>query len=95
MCFIHSAALVSEYLSILEDKRYLPVGCVTFEKISPNTIEESAISDDVISPVSELACNLSKVLIQVTKTSVASLLEVYSENCQTSKMESFAKIVND
>ena len=55
MCFIHSAALVSEYLSILEDKRYLPVGCVTFEKISPNTIEESAISDDLISPVSNLS----------------------------------------
>ena len=51
MCSIHAAALVSEYLSILEDKRYLPVGCVTFEKISPNCIEESAISEDLISPV--------------------------------------------
>ena len=37
---------------MLEDKPYLPIGCVSFEKISPNVLEESAISDDVVSPVS-------------------------------------------
>jgi len=37
---------------MLEDKPYLPIGCVAFEKISPNVLEESAISDDVVSPVS-------------------------------------------
>lgn len=30
-CLVHSAALVSEYLSMLEDRKYLPVGCVTFQ----------------------------------------------------------------
>ena len=52
MCLVHTAGLVSEYLSMLEDKPYLPIGCVAFEKISPNVLEESAISDDVVSPVS-------------------------------------------
>lgn len=37
---------------MLEDKPELPIGCVSFEKISPNVLEESAISDDVVSPVS-------------------------------------------
>ncbi|XP_057299405.1 dedicator of cytokinesis protein 7-like isoform X1 [Hydractinia symbiolongicarpus] len=56
MCLIHSAALVSEYLAMLEDKSYLPVGCVNFEMISTNAIEESAVSDDVISPDEEGIC---------------------------------------
>ena len=56
MCLVHTAALVSEYLSMLEDKPYLPIGCVAFEKISPNVLEESAISDDVVSPVSLVWC---------------------------------------
>ena len=54
MCLVHTAGLVSEYLSMLEDKPYLPIGCVSFEKISPNVLEESAISDDVVSPVSPI-----------------------------------------
>lgn len=54
MCLIHTAGLVSEYLSMLEDKPELPIGCVAFEKISPNVLEESAISDDVVSPVSSV-----------------------------------------
>ena len=56
MCLVHTAGLVSEYLSMLEDKPYLPIGCVAFEKISPNVLEESAISDDVVSPVSLVWC---------------------------------------
>ena len=52
MCLVHSAALVAEYLSMLVDKRFLPVGCVDFNKITTNALEESAVSDDVISPVS-------------------------------------------
>ena len=31
MCLVHAAALVAEYLSMLEDRKYLPVGCVTFQ----------------------------------------------------------------
>lgn len=30
-CLVHGAALVSEYLSMLEDARHLPVGCVSFQ----------------------------------------------------------------
>ena len=55
MCLVHTAGLVSEYLSMLEDKPHLPIGCVSFEKISPNVLEESAISDDVVSPVSAIS----------------------------------------
>ncbi|XP_071486500.1 dedicator of cytokinesis protein 7-like [Diadema antillarum] len=55
-CLVHSAALVAEYLHMLEDKPYLPVGCVKFEKISPNVLEESAVSDDVVSPDEEGIC---------------------------------------
>ena len=34
MCLVHAAALVAEYLSMLEDHKYLPVGSVTFQ-VSP------------------------------------------------------------
>ena len=54
MCLVHAAALVAEYLYMLDGSAYLPVGCVAFQKISPNMLEESAISDDVINPVSSL-----------------------------------------
>ncbi|XP_068675223.1 dedicator of cytokinesis protein 7-like [Montipora foliosa] len=56
MCLVHTAGLVSEYLSMLEDKPELPIGCVSFEKITPNVLEESAISDDVVSPDEEGIC---------------------------------------
>ncbi|XP_048395891.1 dedicator of cytokinesis protein 7 isoform X4 [Stegostoma tigrinum] len=56
-CLVHSAALVAEYLSMLEDRKYLPVGCVTFQNISFNVLEESAVSDDVLSPDEEGICS--------------------------------------
>lgn len=56
LCIVHCAALVAEYLHMLEDRTYLPVGCVGFERISPNVLEESAISDDVVSPDEEGVC---------------------------------------
>lgn len=31
MCLVHAAALVAEYLSMLEDRNYLPVGSVSFQ----------------------------------------------------------------
>uniref|UniRef100_A0A4W3H0W9 Dedicator of cytokinesis 6 n=1 Tax=Callorhinchus milii TaxID=7868 RepID=A0A4W3H0W9_CALMI len=55
-CLVHSAALVAEYLNMLEDCRYLPVGCVSFQNISSNVLEESAVSDDVVSPDEEGIC---------------------------------------
>ncbi len=44
MCKIHSAALVSEYLHMLEDRKYMPKGAVTFSNLTPNAINESAVS---------------------------------------------------
>lgn len=34
MCLVHAAALVAEYLSMLEDHKYLPIGSVTFQVCS-------------------------------------------------------------
>ena len=56
MCKIHCAALVSEYLHMLEDRKYMPTGAVTFEKLTPNALEESAVSEDVVSPDEEGIC---------------------------------------
>uniref|UniRef100_UPI00358FDEC1 dedicator of cytokinesis protein 7-like isoform X3 n=1 Tax=Myxine glutinosa TaxID=7769 RepID=UPI00358FDEC1 len=56
-CLVHAAALVAEYLSMLEDHRHLPIGCVSFQTISSNVLEESAISDDVLSPDEEGICS--------------------------------------
>uniref|UniRef100_A0A668ACN0 Dedicator of cytokinesis 6 n=1 Tax=Myripristis murdjan TaxID=586833 RepID=A0A668ACN0_9TELE len=55
-CLVHSAALVAEYLNMLEDCRYLPIGCVTFQNVSSNVLEESAVSDDILSPEEEGIC---------------------------------------
>ncbi|KAI0241313.1 Dedicator of cytokinesis protein 7 [Lamellibrachia satsuma] len=55
-CLVHSAALVAEYLNMLEDKPYLPRGCVSFQHISSNVLVESAVSDDVVSPEEEGIC---------------------------------------
>ena len=52
MCLVHAAALVAEYLYMLEGQKHLPVGCAAFQAISPNMLEESAISDDVVNAVS-------------------------------------------
>ena len=52
MCLVHAAALVAEYLYMLEGQKHLPVGCAAFQAISPNMLEESVISDDVINAVS-------------------------------------------
>ncbi|XP_062985366.1 dedicator of cytokinesis protein 8 [Elgaria multicarinata webbii] len=57
MCLVHAAALVAEYLSMLEDHSYLPVGSVSFQNISPNVLEESAVSDDVLSPDEDGVCS--------------------------------------
>ncbi|XP_021100786.1 dedicator of cytokinesis protein 6 isoform X12 [Heterocephalus glaber] len=56
-CMVHAAALVAEYLALLEDSRHLPVGCVSFQNISSNVLEESAISDDILSPDEEGFCS--------------------------------------
>ncbi|KAJ6669596.1 hypothetical protein lerEdw1_000145 [Lerista edwardsae] len=57
MCLVHAAALVAEYLCMLEDHSYLPVGSVSFQNISSNVLEESAVSDDVLSPDEDGVCS--------------------------------------
>ncbi|XP_028314469.1 dedicator of cytokinesis protein 8 isoform X2 [Gouania willdenowi] len=57
MCLVHAAALVAEYLIMLEDHKYLPIGSVTFQNISPNVLEESAVSDDILSPDEDGVCS--------------------------------------
>ncbi|RVE68080.1 hypothetical protein OJAV_G00088180 [Oryzias javanicus] len=37
--------------------KYLPVGSVTFQNISPNVLEESAVSDDILSPDEDGVCS--------------------------------------
>ncbi|ELU18915.1 hypothetical protein CAPTEDRAFT_161690 [Capitella teleta] len=56
LCLVHSAGLVAEYLNMLEDRQHLPVGCVAFQHVSQNILEESAVSDDVVSPDEEGIC---------------------------------------
>ena len=51
MCLTHAAALVAEYLYMLDGASHLPLGCISFQKVSSNMLEESAISDDVVNPV--------------------------------------------
>ena len=53
---MHCAALISEYLHMLEDRKYMPMGAVTYERITPNASEESAVSDDVVKPDEEGIC---------------------------------------
>ncbi|ESO12296.1 hypothetical protein HELRODRAFT_158781 [Helobdella robusta] len=55
-CMVHAAGLVAEYLNMLEDKSYLPVGCVALQHVSRNVLEESAVSEDVVSPDEEGIC---------------------------------------
>ena len=57
MCMIHSAALVSEYMRMLEEMLHLPIGAVSFSKISLNALEESAVSDDVVCPDEDGLCS--------------------------------------
>ncbi|KAG5883156.1 hypothetical protein JTB14_033407 [Gonioctena quinquepunctata] len=56
MCLVHSAALVAEYLVMLESLPHLPAGAAALERVSPNVLEESAVSDDVLSPEREGGC---------------------------------------
>ena len=53
---VHCAALISEYLHMLEDRKYRPTGAVSYEHITPNASEESAVSDDVVKPDEEGFC---------------------------------------
>ncbi|GMS84225.1 hypothetical protein PENTCL1PPCAC_6400 [Pristionchus entomophagus] len=55
-CVIHSAALVAEYLTMRPCISHLPSGANAFSCLSENVLEESAVSDDVISPDTDGIC---------------------------------------
>ncbi|XP_066997234.1 dedicator of cytokinesis protein 7 [Anabrus simplex] len=82
MCLVHSAALVAEYLHMLEDQPHLPIGAVGLERITPNVLEESAVSDDVLSPEEEGVC-LGK---DFTEGGLVGLLEHAASSFHTAGM---------
>ena len=49
---------MAEYLSIIDIVPGVPQGCNAFKTISPNLLEESAVSDEVGSPDQEGICTL-------------------------------------
>ncbi|VDK84318.1 unnamed protein product, partial [Onchocerca ochengi] len=55
-CMLHAAALAAEYISMREYDVFVPKGAAAFVAISDNILEESAVSDDVISPDEEGIC---------------------------------------
>ncbi|EYC06394.1 hypothetical protein Y032_0076g1034 [Ancylostoma ceylanicum] len=55
-CVLHAAALAAEYIAMSTTDGYMPRGAVDFERISDNILEESAVSDDVLSPDVEGIC---------------------------------------
>ncbi|XP_060519679.1 dedicator of cytokinesis protein 7 isoform X2 [Cylas formicarius] len=79
MCLVHSAALVAEYLAMLESLPHLPAGAAALEKISPNVLEESAVSDDVLSPEREGGCLGS----HFTEAGLIGLLEYAAKSFET------------
>ncbi|RCN34044.1 hypothetical protein ANCCAN_20114 [Ancylostoma caninum] len=55
-CVLHAAALAAEYIAMSTTDGFMPRGAVDFERISDNILEESAVSDDVLSPDVEGIC---------------------------------------
>lgn len=85
MCLVHSAALVAEYLHMLEDQTYLPKGAVSLEVVTPNALEECAVSEDVLSPEEEGVC-LGK---DFTESGLIGLLELASESFNLVRLRIF------
>ncbi|XP_030380516.1 dedicator of cytokinesis protein 6 isoform X2 [Scaptodrosophila lebanonensis] len=78
MSYVHAAALVSEYLSMLESQPHLPDGAVSFQRITPNALMESAVSDDVLSPGPDGICLGN----HFSETGLKALLEEASNSLQ-------------
>ncbi|XP_068560329.1 dedicator of cytokinesis protein 8 isoform X1 [Cebidichthys violaceus] len=93
MCLVHAAALVAEYLSMLEDHKYLPVGSVTFQNISTNVLEESAVSDDILSPDEDGVCSGR----YFTESGLVGLLEqaaeLFSNGCLFEAVNEVYKVI--
>lgn len=81
-CYVHAAALAAEYMHMLEDLEHLPKGAVSFLKLSDNVLEESAVSDDVVSPDEEGIC----VSGHFTESGLSLLLEQGASMFQQAQM---------
>uniref|UniRef100_A0A8C1T9E4 Dedicator of cytokinesis 8 n=1 Tax=Cyprinus carpio TaxID=7962 RepID=A0A8C1T9E4_CYPCA len=57
MCLVHAAALVAEYLSMLEDHKYLRELCLGCSSNPHTRFGESAVSDDILSPDEDGVCS--------------------------------------
>lgn len=57
MCLVHAAALVAEYLSMLEDHKYLPIGSVTFQ------VRHPPISSSVLLKAKETQSDILYVIL--------------------------------
>lgn len=82
MCYVHCAALVAEYLSMLESQTHLPIGAVSFQQITPNALMESAVSDDVLNPGEDGMCLGN----HFTESGLKGLLEEASNSFQIAGM---------
>jgi hypothetical protein len=76
---------------MLEDEPHLPIGAVGFEKVTPNALEESAVSDDVLSPEEEGVC-LGK---DFTESGLIGLLEQAASSFHTVSLLHILKVVFD
>uniref|UniRef100_A0AC35U236 DOCKER domain-containing protein n=1 Tax=Rhabditophanes sp. KR3021 TaxID=114890 RepID=A0AC35U236_9BILA len=56
MCLLHVSALLTEYLSMIDSDPYFKTGAALYSHLTDNILEESAVSDDVISPEEEGIC---------------------------------------
>uniref|UniRef100_A0A0N5ALW0 Dedicator of cytokinesis protein 6 n=1 Tax=Syphacia muris TaxID=451379 RepID=A0A0N5ALW0_9BILA len=81
-CMLHAAALAAEYISMREFDTYLPKGAVAFADISDNILEESAVSDDVVSPNEEGICESR----HFTPTGLVQLVEKTAQFLEKAQM---------
>ncbi|KAL7303214.1 hypothetical protein TKK_0004415 [Trichogramma kaykai] len=83
MCLVHSAALVAEYLYLMEPGAGgRPVGAEAFHPITPNALEESAVGDDVVARREEGLC----LGAHFSESGLAGLLEHAASSFYTAGM---------
>lgn len=83
MCLVHSAALVAEYLYVIEPGvKGRPTGAVTLSALTPNAFEECAVDDDVVARREENLC----LGAHFSESGLAGLLEHAASSFYTAGM---------
>ncbi|KAL5265112.1 hypothetical protein ACHWQZ_G006003 [Mnemiopsis leidyi] len=91
MCYVHAAALISEYMYMVEHQPALPQGCIAFKQISPNVLQECAVMDDVLKPDEDGMCTGG----EFSEKGITSLLRQSADLLMESNMyESVDKVYN-